>query len=54
MIAEHDSIKREVSLLKQLVEKSSTAQREEWQEEDLGGVGIDGFDDDDARSIRTP
>jgi hypothetical protein len=56
VIAENDAIRREVGLLRQLVEKSGTARDGEREEEDFGsvaGVGGGGSDDDDARSICT-
>jgi hypothetical protein len=52
--AEYDAIKREVSLLRQLVEK--TIGRGIWdrvrEEDDFGGAAAES-DDDDARSVRT-
>ena len=50
VIAEHDAIKCEVSLLRQ-VEKSTATQDREPREEDFGGVG--GLDDNHAMSICT-
>jgi hypothetical protein len=47
VFAEHDAIKREVGVLRQLVEKSGTREDEEFGA--AGGTS----DDDDARSIRT-
>jgi hypothetical protein len=62
VISEHDTIKRQIRLLRQLVEKSTHQQRD-WDQEQEGfsgaaadgggGAAGDGADDDDARSIRT-
>jgi len=46
-LQKHDAIKREVGVLRQLVEKSGTQEDEEFGA--AGGTS----DDDDARSIRT-
>jgi hypothetical protein len=56
VIAEHNAIKREVGLLRQLVEKLCAMHDGEREDEDFGGSagsGGGGLDDDDARSIST-
>jgi hypothetical protein len=49
VIAEHDAIKRQLGLLRELVEKNTrnNARNHEQQEDEFGAA------DDDARSIRT-
>jgi hypothetical protein len=55
VIAQHDAIKREVGLLRQLAEKSA-AMRDGVLEEGGADAGVGGWgdgDDDDARSVCT-
>jgi hypothetical protein len=48
VIAEHDAIKREVGLLRQLVEKSGAVREEEDFAGGVGGAGEGGEDEGDA------
>ena len=49
MFAEHEAIKREVAVLRQLVETKTVNDRRHEGEEEFGHAEVD----DDARSIRT-
>ena len=56
VLAEHDAMKREVSLLRELVEKTAGRDFRDTAreaEEDFGSAGARSDDDDDARSVRT-
>src|SRR5882762_1534334 len=62
VIAEHDAIKDEIGVLRELVEKVTTAMSsgdngDGWNHEEKGEEGFGGpsaeVDDDDSRSIRT-